>query len=110
MVVSPMSAVRQYRYLRVMADYTSSGIWGGTEVPGPRERHVMVEYDDLRLPSELVERFEAWQASYASGETTEEFDDIGRQLARALKFTVGAGVAVYYGVPANDEEVTDDTG
>lgn len=83
--------------LRVMAEYSSSGIWviGG----GPKPfRHGMIEHRDLRLPPDLAQRFDAWIEAYESldeAETT-AFNLLGLQLATELKQVVGGGVYVEF--------------
>lgn len=83
--------------LRVMAEYSSSGVWviGG----GPRPfRHGMIEHRDLRLPTPLAQRFDAWIEAYESlddaGATA--FNLAGLQLATELKQVVGSGVYVEF--------------
>jgi len=79
--------------LRVMAEYSSSGIW--LVQPIGVFRHGMLDHNALGLPRELAERFTQWIAQYeqklfAPG----EFDVVtsnaeGRLLAQALKHHVG---------------------
>jgi hypothetical protein len=86
--------------LRVMAEYASSGIWVVKSV-GPF-RHVMVEYDSLKLPKDLAQRFERWIRKYefpkgAQAEAgIQEFNKEGRVLAVELKKHVGEGTRVFY--------------
>ena len=83
--------------IRVMADYSCSGIW----TPGG-----MLDYEELNLPTELEARFKAWIRSYdgAMGEEFgyppgfdfEAFDQRGRELAKELKRFCGPEVNVWY--------------
>ena len=85
--------------LRVMAEYGSSGIWVIEQV-GPF-RHGMISHVSLGLPQELARRFDQWindydarladmVPEYAHMEfDAEEFNRIGRALARELKTLTG---------------------
>lgn len=85
--------------LRVMAEYDSSGIWVIGQI-GPF-RHGMISHTDLGLPPELARRFDQWieyydarladtVPEYAHLEfNAEEFNRMGRALARELKALVG---------------------
>lgn len=83
--------------LRVMAEYSSSGIWviGGGFKPF---RHGMIEHNELDLPGELARRFDAWIEAYEtlSGEQVPEFNRTGLALASDLKRTLGGGVYVEF--------------
>lgn len=83
--------------LRVMAEYSSSGIWGIGGGPKPF-RHGMVEHHDLRLPPALAQRFDAWIEAYESLDEagTTAFNRLGLQLATELKRVVGGGVYVEF--------------
>ncbi len=89
--------------LRVMAEYSSSGIW----VIDPGEfspfRHGMISYEQLGLPESLADEFKSWIAMYNNrlpDRKTEinlqEFDRIGKDLAKKLKAFVGPNVYVEY--------------
>lgn len=86
--------------LRVMAEFGSSGIFSA--VNADPENRVMVPLDDLRLPADLRARFEHWMGIYwdmANSPTSFDLgktNDIGRQLAKALKAHVGSGTYVEY--------------
>jgi len=56
--------MKEYKMkLRVMADVHSSGIWEIAPVSS-RERHTMIDYEELGLPQELVDTFSDWIESY----------------------------------------------
>lgn len=83
--------------LRVMAEYSSSGIWviGG----GPKPfRHGMIEHAALRLPPALARRFDDWIEAYGTLDDagTTAFNLVGLQLATELKQVVGSGVYVEF--------------
>lgn len=83
--------------IRVMAEYSSSGIWaiGG----GPRPfRHGMVAHGTLRLPSALARRFDDWIEAYETLDDagTPAFNQLGLQLATELKQLVGSGTYVEF--------------
>lgn len=87
-------------FLRVWPEWCSSGIWA-PPYPGSRVAGGMVSYEHLPLPSELVKRFEIWQAEYDNsppGGTVEldwdRFSAAGEALARDLKRCVGPSVYV----------------
>jgi len=87
-------------FLRVWPEWSSSGIWS-VPYPGSRNAGGMVDYQYLPLPSELVERFKAWQVEYDGHEpwAPEKFDwdghaRIGDGLARDLKRCVGPSIYV----------------
>ncbi len=77
--------------LRVMAEYSSSGIWEIGNVGC--FRHSMLEHSTLKLPPDLTRRFEQWIELYEENLTAtfnvSEFNNIGRQLAQALKNHLG---------------------
>lgn len=82
---------------RVMAEYSSSGIWGNTEA-GPF-RHLMIPHKLINLPSDLSARFNKWIEMYENGlpqSQTEEFNKTGLQLARDLKKFLGPNASVEY--------------
>jgi len=73
----------------VMADFCSSGLWGGIQGP-------MIEYETLNLPPDLVKKFEDWIEFYDTKchtprhysfkpEMAEELNNQGRALAKKLK-------------------------
>ncbi len=85
--------------LRVMADYSSSGIW--VIVPTLGFRHGMIDYESLSLPEDLADRFRAWIKMYDNNLidkhlNLEEFDKIGLQLAKDLKEFLGTDTYVEY--------------
>lgn len=92
--------------LIVLAEYGSSGIWT-RETNGVG----MVEHEEIHLPPELSQRFNHWIELYYSrlpperrgsafGESDpiplDQFNAIGRNLARELKAFVGPDVIVQY--------------
>lgn len=83
--------------LRVMAEYSSSGIWVIDGGPEPF-RHGMIEHRDLRLPTALAQRFDAWIEAYETleGAGTDAFNLIGLQIATELKQIVGSDVYVEF--------------
>lgn len=84
--------------LRVMAEYTSSGIWV-IEQTGPF-RHGGVSHETLSLPQELKDRFNDWIQLYDKNLEGKldlgEFDRIGLGLAQDLKKFMGSDVYVEY--------------
>ena len=84
-------------HLRVMADYSSSGI--GRSAPRLRIwtiRHATMSHERLALSSELAEdRFNSWIKSYdkmfdnESGFDYDGFNAVGRELAGQLKTYLG---------------------
>ena len=98
--------------LRVMAEYSSSGIWAVEAAGG--FRHSMIEHSTLGLPKTLSTRFDRWIDQYMQRvETPEDFDQAsvvaeGRALARELKHFLGGDVRVLYSSEHNvrvDEEI-----
>lgn len=88
------------RFLRVWPEWGSSRIWS-VPYPGSRTAGGMVDYQYLPLPSELVERFKAWQVEYDDHDpwAPEKFDwkrheQVGDGLAHDLKQCVGPHVYV----------------
>jgi hypothetical protein len=83
--------------LRVMAEYSSSGIWVIGGGPGPF-RHGMIEHGALRLPLALAQRFDDWIEAYETLDDagTTAFNLVGLQLATELKQIVGRGVYVEF--------------
>lgn len=91
----------KFDWLRVWPDWGSSGIWAP---PHPEGMLVglMVDYDQLELPAELVSRFVAWQSKFDamdpedSGSFPEPswdaFHSEQRELAHALHAMVGGVV------------------
>jgi hypothetical protein len=82
--------------LRVLAEYESSGIWL-SEPNGVSE----VKHEDLGLPQDLSERFCKWIVLYYERLTEaaiplDQFNEIGRSLAKDLKAFVGPDVVVEY--------------
>jgi hypothetical protein len=87
-------------FLRVWPEWCSSGIWA-PPYPGSRRAGGMVDYQYLPLPSDLVERFKAWQAMYDDsppGGRIEpdwnSFHEVADGLARDLKQCVGPRIYV----------------
>lgn len=91
-------ARRPYTRLRVMAEYSSSGIWAAEQTG--LFRHGMVEHATLALPPALAARFTAWIEQYTEGLERplddEAFNTEGMSLARALKAHCGAATEVVY--------------
>lgn len=97
--------------LLVEAEYGSSGIW----YYGEHHAIGMVEHEEINLPPELSQRFNDWIELYysrlpakmrgASDESTpirlDQFDAIGRELARDLKAFMGPDVIVRYSTEVN---------
>jgi len=88
--------------LRVMAEYSSSGIWAvHTPEEGPF-RHSMLEHDAVGLPTELAKRFELRIAQYEEQfDAPETFDHArsnaeGRELATAVKRHFGSSVRIVF--------------
>jgi hypothetical protein len=77
--------------LRVMAEYASSGIWVIGKIG--YFRHGMIEYSSLKLSPDLAKRFEQWIELYwgmlENNLDVDEFNQIGRILARELKTHIG---------------------
>jgi hypothetical protein len=77
--------------LRVMAEYSSSGIWIIEEIG--YFRHGMIEHSSLKLSQDLAARFEQWIDLYGGmledNLDVDEFNQIGRRLARELKTHIG---------------------
>jgi hypothetical protein len=77
--------------LRVMAEYASSGIWVIGRIGF--FRHGMIGYSSLKLSPDLARRFEKWIELHwemlENNLDVEEFNQIGRTLARALKNHIG---------------------
>jgi hypothetical protein len=93
-------------HLIVLAEYGSSGIWS-KESNGVGE----VDHEEIHLPPELGQRFDDWIELYwlrlpikmrgvspreADRVSLEQFNAIGRNLARELKAFVGSDVIVQY--------------
>lgn len=94
-----MNKVNLPKKLRVMADYSSSGIWVMEPVLG--FRHGMIDCRSLGLPEELSNRFKDWIEMYDNNLNEkdlklEEFDRIGLQLAKDLKKFLGPETYVEY--------------
>jgi hypothetical protein len=93
--------------LLVLAEYGSSGIW-----EGERRALAEIEHEEIHLPTKLSYRFNDWIDLFAASNLPpdmtvgssgsfdpvplEEFDAIGRQLARDLKTFMGPDVVVRY--------------
>jgi hypothetical protein len=92
--------------LRVMAEYTSSGIW--VTEPHGVFRHGMVSHQALGLPLDLSTQFNDWIESYwgTLDDTlnVEQFNHRGKLLARALKRHVGKTTKVLFVYEACDGE------
>jgi hypothetical protein len=77
--------------LRVMAEYASSGIWIIEKLG--YFRHGMIGYSSLKLSPELAIRFEQWIELYwgmlEDNLDIDEFNQVGRKLARELKTHIG---------------------
>jgi hypothetical protein len=88
----------KYKSLKVMADFTSSGIWND-------EDNVMVDYDELKISPELVKQFEAWIDFYDTCFKSDFFtfkkgkakkmNEMGMWLAKELKKEMPK-VVIYY--------------
>ena len=117
-----METAQHHRHgLRVMADYSSSGVWAIC-LPGERGpfRHQMITHATLGTPPELTSRFEHWVAHccvwfewkrghWPLGFTIEELNAEGRSLAQALKQQVGKNCLVTYAAvddPRIDEVIS----
>ncbi|HEY1172348.1 MAG TPA: hypothetical protein VGH19_13355 [Verrucomicrobiae bacterium] len=116
-----METAKHYRNgLRIMADYSNSGVWAIC-LPGERDpfRHQMITHDTLGIPPELASRFEKWVANCSlwfewkrgygvSAFSAEELNAEGRLLASELKQQVGSNCPVFYasiGNPKVDEPI-----
>lgn len=82
--------------LRVLAEYESSGIWLSSQ-GGVGE----VKHEELGLPRDLSERFDNWIFLYSERLTErrisrDQFNAMGRSLAKDLKAFVGPDVTVEY--------------
>jgi hypothetical protein len=94
--------------LLVLAEYGSSGIW-----QGELRAIAMIEHEEIHLPLELSQRFNNWIEMYAARLPyphyplmdssrkfdpipLEQFNEIGRELARDLKAFMGPDVIVRY--------------
>jgi len=85
--------------LKVMADFSSSGIWDG-------ETGHMIDHEDLSLDGGLIDEFEKWiyyySESYKSDYSTlkegkaEKLNKWGRELAQKLKDKLGNGYEITY--------------
>jgi hypothetical protein len=88
-------------FLRVWPEWCSSAIWA-PPYPGSRVAGGMVDYQDLPLPAELIERFKAWQAEFDGGHPGEPVSDpagfakTAEELARDLKRCVGPRIYVEF--------------
>jgi hypothetical protein len=96
--------------LRVMAEWSSSGIWMIGDYGG--FRHAMVNPEQLGVPVELAERFRAWIAAWEAGASLSlpwserinvaevpdynQINEEGRVLARALKQHFGSDARVCF--------------
>jgi hypothetical protein len=76
--------------LRVLADVHSSGIWEIAPASS-RERHIVIDYEELGLPQELADKFNDWIESYwkyvddRKNFNFDTFNQTGKQLAKELK-------------------------
>lgn len=57
-----MAGMKKYKSIRVMADFSSSGIWNGYDTK--RDRGLMIEYEDLDLPPKIRLLFIDWIELY----------------------------------------------
>jgi hypothetical protein len=77
--------------LRVMAEYCSSGVWVIGKIGC--FRHGMIGHSTLKLPPDLIQRFEQWIELYegnsAANFNLAEFNNIGRGLTNDLKNHLG---------------------
>jgi hypothetical protein len=89
--------MKEYKMkLRVMADVHSSGIWEIAPASS-RERHIMLDYEELGLPQELADNFSDWIESYWNWKYFDDkknfdldtFNQTGKQLAKELKRFLG---------------------
>ncbi len=80
-----------------MAEYSSSGMWAIGGGPWPF-RHGMIGSRDLRLPTALAQRFDAWIEAYETLDDAgiDAFNRVGLQLATDLKRVVGSNVYVEF--------------
>ena len=80
-----------------MADYSSSGLWA-MDGASPPWRHVMIEHNELRLSAELAARFNRLIDGYDAEHTPdlEQFNEVGLELAKALKLFLGPQAYVEY--------------
>lgn len=89
---------RHIKSLRVMADYSSSGIWI-IEQAGPF-KHSMANYSDLGISEKLSNAFEKWITEYdkaLEGKLDKQlFDKTGRDLALDLKKELPDVQVFYY--------------
>jgi hypothetical protein len=79
------------RFLTVEEDPGSTGIWAFEEGDW-----FNLEYEDLDLPKELMDRFVAWTRWYLRAFDQERFDAEGRALTGQLQAVVGPSVHVSY--------------
>ena len=81
---------------RVMAYHNSSGVY--KLGPEGSSTQIMISHDMLKLPPELVTRFELWIRLFENRRKTnyEEFRAMGLNLARELKRFLGPDVYVEY--------------
>jgi hypothetical protein len=102
--------------LRVLADVECSGIWEIEPPAIPEARHIPLDYDELNLPQELVDKFDAWIESYEqyiydrNHFNLEKFNKTGKQIAKELKTFLGKDYYVEYEAEAephvrNGEEI-----
>lgn len=95
----------KYDFVRVMADYGSSGLWVKFDAPDEMFRHGMAVPDDIGISQELADKLSLWIDKYDTLENDEEsvkkFDDEGRQLARLVKNELGKSVTVVYSPESN---------
>src|SRR5437588_9079162 len=87
--------MKEYKMkLRVMADVHSSGIWEIAPASS-RERHIMLDYEELGLPQELADKFSEWIESYwkyfddRKNFNFDTFNQTGKQVAKELKTFLG---------------------
>lgn len=89
------------KYIRVMADYCSAGLWGYDGI--------MVEAIDLDLPNTIAKRLDAWQRWHdrdnqdylEESVRSKEFDTMtfsleGLRIAQAIKAYLGDDWTVIY--------------
>lgn len=87
--------------IRVMAEYSSSGIWAFSDPPSRGFRHGMLEHHRLKLPAALSDAFDLWIRRYEDENPKDEFDTVsfnaeGLRLATLLKQHLGPNRHVEY--------------
>lgn len=84
--------------IKVMPDFCSSGIWNAAGGG-------MIEYEDLKMPNDLIKDFEAWidyydkswDKNYSKPNPirAKNFNRVGKELAQRLK-NLHTNLEIYY--------------